>query len=296
MHITLVKMCYLQEVFKMKYTVKAVIIGIVQGITEFLPVSSSGHIEILKTVFGLSEEGAAFDVLLHVGTLIAVCVFYRKDIRALSAEIVQLCKDIFSGNKIFNRERPYRVLLIMLALTTLPTVVVGVLFENLFDSLFSNITAVGCSLLITSVLLYISNKLDQGTKNEKSITLRDALVVGIMQSCAITPGISRSGATVFAGRLSGFEVSFAVKYSFLCSLPTILGALVLKSKDFLEQSISNEQIVGYVFAFVAAAIVGYLSLRMLDIMSKKRNMKWFSVYCLCIGMFCIVYGVIKHLI
>lgn len=280
----------------MKYTLKTVIIGIVQGITEFLPVSSSGHIEILKTVFGLSEESVAFDVLLHMGTLIAVCLFYRKDIWALLTEIIPLCKDVFTGNKIFNRERPYRVLLVMITVTTLPTVFAGVLFENLFDSLFSNITAVGCSLLITSVLLYISNKLDQGTKNEKGITFRDAFIVGIVQSCAITPGISRSGATVFAGRLSGFEVSFAVKYSFLCSLPTILGALVLKSKDFVKNPISNEQIIGYVFAFAAAAVVGYLSLCMLDMMLKKRNMKLFSVYCFCVGIFCIAYGVIEHLI
>lgn len=279
----------------MKYAIKIVIIGIVQGLTEFLPVSSSGHTVIMKNVFGLTEESVALDVLLHLGTLIAVCVFYYKDITALMSESVRLVKDIFCGRKIFNRERPYRVLLIMLCITTLPTAIAGILLENLFDSLFSDITVVGFSLLITSFLLYILNKIDSGTKNVENMSIKDALIVGLFQSCAVTPGISRSGATVFAGRLNGFETRFAVKYSFLCSLPTILGAIVLKSRDLFEQPFSDYRIVGYVFAFAAAAVVGYLSLNMLEFMSVKRNMKPFSVYCFCVGIFCIAYGVIKPL-
>lgn len=280
----------------MKYAIKIVIIGVVQGLTEFLPVSSSGHTAILKSIFGLSEESVALDVLLHLGTLIAVCVFYYRDIAALMFEFVQLVKDIFTGRKIFNRERPYRVLLIMLCVTTLPTAIVGILLDNLVDSLFSDIVVVGFSLLITSLLLYILNKINSGTKNIHDISFKDALVVGLFQSCAVTPGISRSGATVFAGRLSGFEMCFAVKYSFLCSLPTILGAIVLKSRDLFKQPFADYRIVGYVIAFIAAAVVGYLSLNMLEFMSNRRNMKPFSVYCFCVGIFCIVYGVISPLV
>lgn len=289
-----IEMCCLQEVFDMKYVLKTVIIGIIQGVTEFLPVSSSGHAAILKDVFGLSEESVGFDVLLHMGTLIAVCVFYRRDIAALAREAVRLVVDTFSGKRAFERNNEYRVLLIMIIVTTLPTAVVGFLLENVFETLFSSVTAVGFSLIITSVMLYISGKFDNGKKQAADITLMDALVVGIFQSCAITPGISRSGATTFAGRLSGFDARFAVRYSFLCSLPTVLGALVLKGKEIFVQSFSGTHAVAYVLAFVASAVVGYLSLELLNKISNKRRMKSFSVYCLLLGSLCIIYGAVKN--
>ncbi len=273
--------------------IKIVIIGIVQGLTEFLPVSSSGHIAIFKEVFGLEENGVAFDVLLHFGTLIAVCIFYYKDILALIMEAIELIKDIFKKNKIINKERPYRVLLLMLIVTTIPTAIAGLLLEDLFESVFTSLILIGVALLVTSVLMYIISNIKVGTKQAKDITFKDALVVGLCQSCAITPGLSRSGATIFGGRISGFDTQLAVKYSFLCSLPTILGAIVLKIGDLFSQELSGTQITGYALAFVAAGIVGYLSLNMLNMMSKKKNMKPFSIYCLVAGVFCIVYGIIK---
>ncbi len=273
--------------------IKIVIVGIVQGLTEFLPVSSSGHIAIFKEIFGLSENGVAFDVLLHFGTLIAVCVFYYKDIIALVFEAIELVKDIFKRNKIYNKERPYRVLLLMLIITTIPTAIAGLLLEDLFETVFTSLLVIGIALLITSALMYIISNIKVGTKQAKDITVKDALVVGLCQSCAITPGISRSGATIFAGRISGFDTQLAVKYSFLCSLPAVLGSVVLKIGDLFEQSLSNTQVTGYIIAFIASGIVGFLSLNMLNMMAKKRNMKPFSIYCACAGLFCIVYSIVK---
>lgn len=273
--------------------IKTIIVGIVQGLTEFLPVSSSGHIAIFKELFGLDEAGVAFDVLLHFGTLIAVCIFYFKDIVALIVEVFELIKDIFTGKKIFNTERPYRVLLIMLVITTIPTAIAGLLLEDLFETIFTSLIVIGCALLLTSALMYIIGKIKIGEKHEKDITIKDALVVGLCQSCAIVPGLSRSGSTIFGGRISGFDPQLAVKYSFLCSLPTILGAIVLKIGDLFDESLGNTQIIGYALSFVAAAVVGYLALKLLDHMAKRRNMKPFAIYCLVVGVFCIVYGVIK---
>ena len=175
--------------------IKTIIIGIVQGVTEFLPVSSSGHLRIFKEIFGLSEAGLAFDVLLHFGTLIAVCVFYYKDIIALIIEFFALVRDIFSfgKRKVFNKERPYRILLIMIIVTTIPTAVAGLLLENLFDTIFSSIIVVGVALLITAVLMYVTSHIEAGNKTARDITFKDALVVGLCQSCALVPGLSRSG-------------------------------------------------------------------------------------------------------
>lgn len=288
------EMYYLQEVFDMRYIIKIIIIGAVQGLTEFLPVSSSGHTAVLKAIFGLSEMGIAFDVLLHFGTLIAVCLFYYKDILALATEVVEVIKDIFRGRNLFDRNRPYRVLLIMMTVTTIPTAIVGILLEDLFE--FSNIAVVGALLLINSLLLYISDKIEIGTKTARTASVKDALIVGLLQSCAIAPGISRSGTTIFAGKLSGFDTQFAVKYSFLCSLPTILGAILLKLGNLFSQPLSKEQGIGYLLAFATSAVVGYLSLNLLKMLTKGKRMKYFSVYCFLLGVFCIVYGVTVYIV
>ena len=277
--------------------IKTIIIGIVQGVTEFLPVSSSGHIRIFKEIFGLSETGLVFDVLLHFGTLIAVCIFYYKDIIALILEFFALIRDIFSfgKRKIFNKERPYRILLIMIIITTIPTAIAGLLLEDLFDTIFSSIIVVGFALLLTSALMYITSKIKVGSKKAGDITVKDALVVGLCQSCAIVPGLSRSGSTIFGGRISGFDLQLSVKYSFLCSLPAILGAIILNVGDMFEQSLTSNQLIGYIGAFIAATVVGYLSLNMLNMMAKKKNLKPFAYYCAFAGLLCIVYGIIALL-
>ncbi len=274
--------------------IKTIIIGIVQGLTEFLPVSSSGHIRIFKELFGMDDVGIAFDILLHLGTFIAVCIFYFKDIIALITELFSLIGDIFSfgKKKILNKERPYRVLLIMLIVTTIPTAIAGLLLEDLFDTIFTSIIVVGAALLLTAVLMTILSHTKQGDKTAEDITFKDALVVGLCQSCALVPGLSRSGSTIFGGRISGFNMQFAVKYSFLCSLPTILGAIVLKIGDLFETALEPNALIGYAGAFVAAIIVGLLSLKMLDMMAKKKNLMPFAYYCTAVGIFCVIYGIV----
>lgn len=273
-------------------TIKTIVIGIVQGLTEFLPVSSSGHIRIFKEIFGLSETGLAFDVLLHFGTLIAVCTFYKKDVAALIVECAYLAGDIFSFDKkrIFNRERPYRILLIMIIITTIPTAVAGFLFEDLFDTVFSSLTVVGVALIISALLICIASHAKPCAKKQEDMSITDAVAVGLCQTCALVPGLSRSGATIFGGRISGFDMPFAVKYSFLCSLPTILGAMILKVGELFSENLVPELAAGYVGAFVASAAVGFLALKLLDKMAKRRSLMPFAYYCIIVGAICIVCG------
>ncbi len=275
--------------------IKKIIIGIVQGITEFLPVSSSGHIRIFKEIFALSEDGLVFDVLLHMGTLIAVCVFYHKDVVQLMKELFAFIRDIFSFGKRnpFCIENPQRRLFIMIMITTIPTALAGIFLDDIVENVFSSLIFVGISLMITAFLLIAADKITcQYNKDETEIMKKDAFMVGLCQACAIVPGISRSGATVFAGKASGFNMEVAVKYSFLCSLPAIIGAIVFKFKDIAKLSLDINQIAGYVAAFVASAVTGYLSLGLIDVVAKKNKLSVFAYYCIAVGIGCILYCVL----
>ena len=276
---------------------KSIILGIVQGLTEFLPVSSSGHLKIFSEVLHFENASLAFDVLLHLGTLIAIFAFYYKDIIGLIAEFFLLVRDIFSfgKRKIFDRERPRRILLIMIIITSIPTAIAGLLLEDILEEAFGKLYLVGIALLVTSALMYFVNDLPRGKKKAGDITVGNALTVGLFQSAAIIPGISRSGSTIFAGRLSGFDTALCVKYSFLCSLPAVAGAAVLKIGDLFKESMGATQIVGSAAGFIAAVVVGYLALKLLTMMAKKKNFKPFAYYCAAAGLFSIVYGLITAL-
>ena len=273
---------------------KAIALGIIQGLTEFLPVSSSGHLKIFSEVLHFQDSSIAFDVLLHLGTLIAICIFYFRDIVGLIVEFFMLIRDLFSFGKykIFDGERPRRILLIMIIITSIPTAIAGLLLEEIIDTAFSSLILVGIALLITSTLMSIIDKLPQGKKKAGQITVGNALTVGLIQSAAIIPGISRSGSTIFAGRLCGFDTALCVKYSFLCSLPAVAGAAILKIGDLFAETLSSIQITSYILGFVASAIVGYFALRLLNMMAKRRNFKPFAYYCAAAGAFSIIYGII----
>lgn len=276
--------------------IKRIIIGIVQGLTEFLPISSSAHIRICKEIFSLSDEGVAFDVLLHFGTLVAVCIFYRKDVWGLIKEAFLFLRDIlsFGKTKVFDFNRPQRLMLVMITITTIPTAIVGFLLEDAVENIFSSLVFVGIALVLTSLMLVVTDKIQQHEpeKNESEICAKDAFLIGICQSCAVVPGLSRSGATVFGGRVCGFDLRFAVKYSFLCSLPAIIGAIVLKAGDISTAAMTPVDAIGYVAAFAVSAAVGYLSLGLLDMLAKKKNFKLFAYYCAIVGVICIAYSII----
>ena len=208
----------------------SIFLGLVQGVAEFLPISSSGHLSLFQHFFGLvsSEESLFFDVLLHLGTLIAIFVYYWKDIVALCKQFVQLVRCLFSKQKRKTMKQlpPDGRLILMILVATLPLFVVLPIKDKV-ESLYGNTIFVGAALVVTGCVLFFSDRMSRGKKGPKSATMLDALLVGVGQAVAVVPGLSRSGTTISAGMMRGFHRRFAVRFSFLLSIPAALGANIL---------------------------------------------------------------------
>lgn len=283
---------------------KAVVLGIIQGAAEFLPISSSGHLVIVKEVLGvdLGNGGVFFDVMLHLGTLLAIFVAFWKDIKRLIVEGVHIITDIFYNigvlfRKCFRKEchyrkvvrSSYRKLVVLILVSTVPTGIIGILLSDLVEMANGIVLVPGVCLLITAMFLLIAGFADEGTKRPKETSYLNACSVGIAQGLATMPGISRSGTTITACILCGFEKRFAVKYSFIMSIPAVLGAVVLELKDFKTLHLSNQDITACIIATVIAAVVGYLSICFMMSLVRGRKYKYFSIYCIIIGFVAIGY-------
>lgn len=282
---------------------QSVLMGLIQGLTEFLPVSSSGHLAIFKILFGVeTETGILFDVLLHVGTLVAVCVVYYKDIARLIVEFVRIVIDLIMNFKsflfmLFRKEEPeyrriihnsYRKFVLLIIVATIPTGIIGFLGGELVTACSEWLLVPGICLLITAVLLFISDRVPDGDKRPKQITPTNAFVIGICQGLATMPGISRSGTTIAACVISGFDRKFAVKYSFILSIPAILGALVLELKDIGEVTIAAGEMRNYLIGMIVAAVVGYICIKTLLVIVRKKKFTYFGFYCIAAGIVAIV--------
>lgn len=261
---------------------KAIIMGIVQGAAEFLPVSSSGHLVIFGKLLGINEPNNTFEVLLHLGTLVAIFVVYHKDVKEMIIEFFGMVRDLFKGE--FNLDNPYRKLVALIIVASIPTAILGFAFQDTFESLFGSILPVGIALLITGTLLYVSDKIREGKKDEKRTNFRNATVIGIVQGLAITPGISRSGSTIVAGLFLGLKREMAVRFSFLMSIPAVLGAVLLKGKDIIEAGTATEGLfLQYGVGAAVAAIVGILSIKLLEKVVLNKKFHYFAYYCWAVG-------------
>ncbi|WHH58992.1 undecaprenyl-diphosphatase UppP [Petroclostridium sp. X23] len=272
----------------------AIILGIVQGLTEFLPVSSSGHLVIFQELFGmndLEESHLLFDTMLHLGTIVSVCLVYYKDIYHLVKEFFGLLGDIPKGNVNIDSS-PYRRMILLLITATIPAVIIGFAFKDFFETMFKSIRVVGFTLLFTGLLLWITNKLISGSKDESNAKYSNAFVVGIFQSMAIMPGISRSGSTIVGGLLNGFQKEFAIKFSFLMSIPAVLGAAVLQVPDLLEQGFESAELLPFLIGTVAAAITGFVAIKFLINLLNKGKLYMFSYYCWIVGSLVIIYSLL----
>ena len=287
--------------------IQAIILGFVQGATEFLPVSSSGHLAILKNIFGISDIGITFDIFLHVGTLIAVFVVYYKDIWLLIKNAVFLVGCIFFNLYAWIRnipERydedkiqykkvladPYRRFVLLAVVSTIPVGIVGLLFEDYIESVSQGLLVPGICLLITGVVLLLSEALPGGKKNAQNMTYKNAVFIGVCQACAVFPGISRSGSTISASLIAGLDRTFAVKYSFILSIPAILGAALVSCLDIAKGEVVVEtgEIGMYAAGMVVAAVIGFVAIKLLLKVVVNRKFKWFSLYCFAVGIFAII--------
>lgn len=270
---------------------EAIVLGLVQGLAEFLPISSSGHLALLQQFFGIEEDNVLlFAVLLHVGTLFSVFIVYWKDIWELIVELCLTFKDIFTGKGLRIEERPVRKLGVMIIIATIPTGIIGIFFNDFFDSLYNSIVPIGIGLLITGFILVIAERRNNANKRIGEMRYIDALIVGTVQGIAICPGVSRSGSTLFGSLMCNLDREFAVKFVFLMSIPSILGSAVLETPAALEQGMNMVDFGPIVVGMVVAAVSGLAAIKgMIKIVSNKK-LSYFSYYVWALGAFVIGYG------
>ena len=273
----------------------AIFLGLVQGITEFLPISSSGHLAIAQQLLNSSvgsEVPGFFDVLLHLGTLFAVFAAYWSDIKDMVVEFFCGVRDL-ARHSTPTPVPPARRMILLIIVATLPLFVI-VPFEDKIDALSGNLYFVAAALIVTGFLLFVSDRVPKGRKSEKNATLKDALAVGIGQAIATCPGISRSGTTITVGCLVGYERSFAVRFSFLMSIPAILGANLLSLKDAFEEGIIWGDVPAYLVGVAVAALSGYACIRLLKMIAAKGKFGAFAYYCWAVGLVTLVLTFLQH--
>ena len=270
------------------------LLGRVQGIAEFLPISSSGHLAIAQNLLGMSDAGTVpefFDVLLHLGTLVAVFVAYWADIKDMVLEFFRGAGDLIHHSTP-NPVPPARRLILLIILGTLPLFVV-LPVKDAVQSLSNSMVFIGAALIVTGVLLFVSDRVKKGRKNERTATWLDVLIVGLGQAIATMPGISRSGMTITTGCFVGFERKFAVRFSFLLSIPAVLGANILSLADAAKAGINWAEVPVYLVGVVTAAVVGYLCIRLLRFIADRGKFGAFAYYCWAVGVLTLVLNVIK---
>ena len=270
------------------------LLGLVQGIAEFLPISSSGHLAIAQNLLGMSDAGTVpefFDVLLHLGTLVAVFVAYWADIKDMVLEFFRGAGDLIHHSTP-NPVPPARRLILLTILGTLPLFVV-LPVKDAVQSLSNSMVFIGAALIVTGVLLFVSDRVKKGRKNERTATWLDVLIVGLGQAIATMPGISRSGMTITTGCFVGFERKFAVRFSFLLSIPAVLGANILSLADAENAGINWAEVPVYLVGVVTAAVVGYLCIRLLRFIADRGKFGAFAYYCWAVGVLTLVLNVIK---
>jgi len=252
--------------------IQSIILGLVQGLTEFLPVSSSGHLVIFQKLMGLKEAPIFFDTLIHLGTLTAVVFFLRREIVA----ILRTLADKGTQRLIFN-----------LVLATIPAVAAGLLLRDIIGEVFNSLTIVGFGLLFTSLILFLT-KFAKKKKEIGQLSWVDSLFVGIFQAFSILPGVSRSGSTVSAGLYRGLESESAFRFSFLMAIPVILGAGILQIGD-IQSNFSSASLISNLIGFVVSVVAGFLALGILEKIMLRGKVHYFSIYCLILGVLVIIF-------
>ena len=275
--------------------ITSVLMGILQGIAEFLPISSSGHLALFQHFFGTEnyeETQMFFTVLLHLGTLLSVFVYYWRDVLDLIREFFLGVGAPFSRTRGEQRQTPppARKLVLLIIIATLPLFLI-LPVKDAIEAAMNNVTFVSLALLATGFILFFSDRMAKGRKTEKNATILDAVLVGLAQAIGTLPGISRSGATISAGLLRGFDRTFAVRFSFLMSMPAVLGANILTLKDVIETgAIDLEFLPVYLVGMVTAAVVGWLAIRLVNLLSSKGKFGAFAWYCWIVGAVSLVAG------
>ena len=283
--------------------IQSVFLGIIQGITEFLPVSSSGHLSILRNLFGIQTDGGLlFDVMVHLGTVIAICVVFRRDVLRMIGETIRMVSDIWANGSVLIHNKKekdarrykkilhnnYRRFVVMVLCATIPTAVIGYAARDLVTLASDSLLAPGIGLILTAVFLIIADVSENGKKIPKDISFTNSFLIGIAQGISTLPGLSRSGTTIAACLISGYDKRFAVKYSFIMAIPAILGAACMEIGQAFSGSVSLSQFFIYLAGALTAGVVGYFSCRKMLTIVRKKKFRGFAIYCLILGSISII--------
>lgn len=256
------------------------VLGFVQGVAEFLPISSSGHLTLFQHFFGMKEPDNLFNILLHFATLLAVCIYYFHDVVEMIVEFFRGIAAIFSKKPSKQNPPEARRLVLLIIVGTLPLFLILPL-ESKIESIGSNPIFVCVALLITGCILFLSDRMAKGHKTARNATLSDVLLVGVAQGFATIPGLSRSGCTISAGMAMGFDRKFAVRYSFLMSLPAVFGATLLKVVKTIQSAepLPEGVLPKYILGILIAGVVGYFAIGLVNLLASKGKFGAFAYYC-----------------
>jgi undecaprenyl-diphosphatase len=263
---------------------QAIILGSIQGLTEFLPVSSSGHLVLCQNLFGLKEPELLFDISVHVGTLAAVCVIFFNDIRSILTTIFSLPRLLAQSGgfkRLYAENEDFRIAGLII-IGSIPTAILGVCFHAAAEQIFGAVWIVGCMLIVTGILLWMTRRIDIQGRKPSAVTAKDALIIGLIQGLAILPGISRSGSTISMALFLGVNREFAGRFSFLLSIPAIFGALLISIDSSVVRSSASAGTV--LLGTAVAAAIGYLALKILLKLVNKGQIYRFAPYCWLVGI------------
>ncbi len=269
----------------------AILLGLVQGIAEFLPISSSGHLSVLQNQFGMTtaENGhMLFDVLLHLGTLVSICAVYWSDIVSMAREVfIVLRGGKTADGKPVAGERSSARMFFMIIIATLPLALV-LPINDFVEQLYYKSAFIGAAFILTGCMLWVSDRMTPGVKNERSMRISDALIIGLCQCVATIPGLSRSGTTITAGIATGLDRGFAMKFAFLMSIPAVLGANLLTLIKTIGTGVDLALVPAYLVGMLAAMLSGILAIWLMKYISKKNKFGWFAYYCWGAGILTII--------
>jgi undecaprenyl-diphosphatase len=269
----------------------AALLGIMQGFTEWFPLSSSGHLVLMQTYYGGNvslNEWIFFDISIHIASMLVVLLMFRKEVRTIIISFFRIFPEIRKGKKFKTilKDDPYKLFSVLIIVGTIPTVVIGYVFQRWFETMFDEPLIVGIALVFTGCILMLTYRV-KGSRKLKDMKSTDAISIGVMQGIAIIPGVSRSGTTISTGMVLGIEKETAARFSFILAIPAILGALLLHLNDL--QSFTTSLALPLAVGFILSFIVGYLTLRILLYVIRKDNFHVFSIYCWVLGTFILVW-------
>ena len=262
--------------------IETILLGIIQGLSEFLPVSSSGHLVIFQNLLGFKKPELLLDISLHLGTLLSVCIYFRSDLMKMVEDIWRITAP---GADHRFKLKPHAALALMVIIGSIPTALIGIIFKTPLERVFGSVTTVGMMLVITGIIVGSTRLIPKAHEKLAKVGPLMALAIGTAQGLAIMPGISRSGSTIVCALLLGLNRELAGRFSFLLSIPAILGAVVLQ---FDMEAITRVGVVPLILGFASSALIGFIALKVLMGMVKKGHFYYFAPYCWAVGICTII--------